>query len=283
MVDSVEKLLRDNSLSFTVSGRDYLIKCLNVDHEDTNPSLRVDRVSGLAHCFSCGWKRNLFKHYGATPPITSIKLANLKEKLNDIRLSMSDLEIPEGSVSFKQKFRGISPATLKYFEAFYTESVEVLKDRIVFPIRDVTGKISVFIARHTLSDAQPKYVLYPRHSKVSCYPFKIDNSSRSIILVEGIFDMINLYDKGLRNVVCVFGTQSLKNNIKEKLLVYKTQGIIKVYVLFDGDKAGKTAAAELKPLIEQEDFIVEIMDLPDDVDPGSLDQEEVDRIKEYIK
>lgn len=283
MVDSVEKLLRDNSLSFTVSGRDYLIKCLNVDHEDTNPSLRVDRVSGLAHCFSCGWKRNLFKHYGETPPITSIKLANLKEKLNDIKLSMSDLEIPEGSVSFKQKFRGISPATLKYFEAFYTESVEVLKDRIVFPIRDVTGKISVFVARHTLSDAQPKYVLYPRHSKVSCYPFKIDNSSRSIILVEGIFDMINLYDKGLRNVVCVFGTQSLKNNIKEKLLVYKTQGIIKIYVLFDGDNAGKTAAAELKPLIEQEDFIVEIMDLPDDVDPGSLDQEEVDRIKEYIK
>ena len=59
MSDPVLDLINKNSLAFSVSGRDYLIKCLNPDHEDSNPSFRVDKVSGVAHCFSCGFKTNL--------------------------------------------------------------------------------------------------------------------------------------------------------------------------------------------------------------------------------
>ena len=95
--------------------------------------------------------------------------------------------------------------------------------------------------------------------------------------------MLNLYDKGMRNVSCVFGTSTLKNATKERLMPFKVQGVEKIFILFDGDKAGRDAANEIKPLIEAENFKVEIIKLPDDTDPGELDQASVDSIKEYTK
>lgn len=280
---TVEELLREKGLLFTSSGRDYLIKCLNPDHEDSSPSLRIDKISGVAHCFACGWRRNLFKHYGAIPPVNSIKLSKLKDKIKELKLTFLDLQMPDDVIPYTQAFRGISVSTLKKFEAFYTFSVEKLADRIVFPIRDITGKITSFNARHTLSDANPRYIFYPEHSVVGCYPVILENQYSSIVIVEGIMDMLNMYDKGVHNAVCVFGTHSLKNNIQQKLLPYKTQGIRKIFILFDGDAAGSKAAIELKPLIEEQDFIVEIIDLPEGVDPGDLDAASVMQIKEYIK
>ena len=77
---SVEALLNEKGISFTSSGRDYLIKCLNPEHDDSNPSLRVDKVNGVAHCFSCGWRRSLFKHFGIIST-GSVRIARLKEKI----------------------------------------------------------------------------------------------------------------------------------------------------------------------------------------------------------
>jgi DNA primase len=114
------------------------------------------------------------------------------------------------------------------------------------------------------------------------FPSHLPSGYSSMVLVEGIFDMLNLYDKGLENVVCAFGTNTLQNDTKQKLLPFKAQGITHIYLLFDGDEAGKKAAELLKPLIEQEGFIVEIIKLPDDTDPGELDTEDVRSIAEYI-
>jgi DNA primase len=278
---SVEALLNEKGIPFTSSGRDYLIKCLNPEHDDSNPSLRVDKVNGVAHCFACGWKRNLFKHFGVITDNSSIRIAKLKEKIKELKVSMQEVVFPDGATPYTQPFRGISSATLKYFEAFYTHSIEKLEDRIIFPLRDVTGKISAFVGRHIMSDANPRYVNYPSGVTLTTYPVKLEGIFTSMVIVEGIFDMLNCYDKGMRNVVSVFGTQSLKAGIHAKLMPYKVQGISKIFILFDGDKAGREAAHELKPLIEEQGFEVEIINLPDDIDPGVLSDEEVASIKEY--
>ncbi len=283
MTDAVLKLLQDNKLSFTVSGKDYLIKCLNSQHEDSNPSCRVDRVRGLTHCLSCGFKCNLFKFFGVFTNNTSVKIQVLKDKLEALKVDANGQELPKGATPYTHKFRGISVETLKHFGAFFTHDVEKLQDRIIFPIKDISDKTLVFVARHTLSEANPRYVNYPSGVVMPVFPAKVTGTHRSIVIVEGMFDMLNMYDKGIDNVVCVFGTNTLKNNTGRKLLAFKVQGITKIFVLFDGDKAGREASAELKPLLETEGFIVEIIALPDDMDPGDMDQEYVDSIKEYIK
>ena len=282
MSDPVLDILNKNNLAFMVSGRDYLIKCLNPEHEDSNPSFRVDRVSGIAHCFSCGFKTNIFKYYGIFTNPVPLKILALKEKLAELKNFGLDLELPAGYTPYTKQFRGISPQTLKYFGAFYTNQVEKLQDRIIFPVKDITGKTVVFVGRHTLSNGNPRYLNYPSGVQLPVFPSHLPTGYKSMVIVEGIFDMLNLYDKGLHNVVCAFGTNTLQNNSKQKLLPFKAQGITHIYLMFDGDEAGQKAAHNLKPIIEDAGFIVELITLPDNVDPGELSQEDVDSTAEYI-
>lgn len=282
MSDPILELLQKNGLAYTVSGRDYLIKCLNPEHEDNNPSFRIDRVSGAAHCFSCGFKTNIFKYFGVFTNPVPLRIANLKKKLHELS-TKREVDIPLGHTPWTKPFRGISSQTLKHFDAFYTNQVEKLQDRIVFPIRDVTKEIKVFVGRHTLSNVNPRYINYPSGVQLPLFPSYLEEPSRSIVLVEGVFDMLNLYDKGVKNAVCCFGTNTLQNTTKQKLLPFKAQGVTNIYILFDGDEAGEKAAHQLKPTLEEDDFIVEIMKLPDGVDPGELDMLDVQSIKEYIK
>lgn len=173
MTEPVLNLLQDKKLAFTVSGRDYLIKCLNPEHDDSSPSLRVDKISGVAHCFACGWKKNLFKYYGLVTSNPSVKIAKLKQKLQELQLSLFEIPLPKGVIPYTQKFRGISTATLKHFEAFYTHDDDTYRDRIIFPIRDVTGKIANFVARHVDISAKPKYIIKPSGTSIQCYPYKV--------------------------------------------------------------------------------------------------------------
>ena len=281
MSDPVLELIQNNGLAYAVSGRDYLIKCLNPEHPDSNPSFRVDRVSGVSHCFACGYKTNLFKYYGVFTNPVPLKILALKEKLKALQDFGKDLEVPKGYTPWLKTFRGVSVATLKYFGAFYTNQEEKLVDRIIFPIKDITQKTVVYVGRHTMSNGNPRYLNYPSGVKIPLFPAHLPKGYKSMVIVEGLFDMLNLYDNGLENVVCAFGTNTLQNDTKQKLLPFKAQGITHIYLMFDGDEAGRKAAKLLKPLLEAEEFIVEIVDLPDNVDPGELGAEDIASIVEY--
>lgn len=283
MSDAVANLLSSKGISYVPSGKDYLIRCLNPEHDDNNPSCRVDRLSGVTHCFSCGWKRNLFKHFGIFTNNTPVKIAKLKQKIQDLRDACIEIDMPDGATPFTREFRNINAATYKHFGAFYTHKVEKLEDRIVFPITDITDKIIAFVGRHMLSDGNPRYLVQPSGRPLPLFPSKFDNSTKSIVLVEGIFDMLNLYDKGVRNVVCTFGTSTIsEDNVSSKLMPYKVQGIEKIYIMYDGDTPGKEAAKKLKPILETQSFSVEIVEIEEDTDPGDMSQDSVNMMKEYL-
>lgn len=282
MSDHVLDLLNKQNISFTVSGRDYLIRCLNPDHDDGNPSFRVDRITGVSHCFSCGFKTNIFKHFGVVGNFTSIKVAKLKEKLKDLAINFNGVEFPEQFIPVTKPFRGISTKTLKEFGSFYVNSGSELSDRIWFPIRDIRGKNMVYVGRHMMSDGNPRYLNYPRGVTMPIYPEVFKESYTSAVLVEGIFDMLNLYDKGLQNVCCTFGTNTLFKEPELKLLSLKTQGVLKIYLMYDGDQAGQDAMNKLEPVLQECGYLTEKIVLEEDSDPGELSQEYVDSIKEYI-
>lgn len=286
MSDFVADLLKEKGIYYRFQGSDLVIKCLNPEHEDTNPSLRVDKTTGIFHCFACGFKGNIFKYYGILTNQTFLKVAKLKNKIAQLKIDRDGLEVPPMAIPYSRSFRGITPATLKRFEAFYIPSsgtyMQGFEDRIIFPIKDASNKIRSFQGRHTLSSANPKYLIYPSNTSLSPYPVVLQGKFHSMVLVEGLFDMLNLQDKGLFNAVAVFGVSNLYKDIKVKLLPYKMQGITKIYIMFDGDDAGNKAADKLKPLLEEAEYEVEIIRLEDDTDPGGMSQEYVDSIKEYI-
>lgn len=283
MSDPVLDLIQKHNLSFTISGRDYVTRCLNPEHNDNNPSFRIDKVTGICHCFSCGYKTNIFKHYGVISNFASIKIAKLKEKLNELARSFEGVPKPDDATPFTRNYRGISPTTFKHFDAYYTFEKPEWEDRVWFPILDQAGRAVAHIGRHLMSHGNPRYMITPRHTKLNLYPQIINPKSSTLILVEGIFDMLNMWDKGCRNVACTFGTSTLLNDTASKLLVYKAQGITHIYLMYDGDKAGQEAMEELKPLIEEAGFVTEIIKLEEGMDPGDFSQEYVDSIKEYTK
>ena len=280
----VYDLLKSRSIDFTASGKDFLVRCLNPNHEDSSPSMRIDRVTGATHCFSCGFKANIFKYFGIFTNPASVKVARLKEKIKAIKIDTNGLEMLDGAVPFTQKFRGISAQTLKKFGAFTTHTIEAMDSRIIFPITDLTGKIRLFIGRHTLSNANPRYIILPNNVQLPLFPPKLEQLNKCIILVEGIFDFLNIYDKGMTNAVCTFGTNTLTNtSIRSKLLPFKAQGVTHIYIMFDGDEAGVKAAAIIKPLLEEAEFIVEVIKLTENTDPGQLSQEDVTSLIEYTQ
>ena len=283
MSNPVLDLLKDKGVAFSVSGKDYVTSCFNPDHNDSNPSFRIDRSTGIAHCFSCGFKTNIFKYYGLLTNNVSVRIAKLKEKLNALKESSNGLDPLEGAKPINKSFRNVSVQTLRHFKAFETDQVEKMIDRIVFPITDVRGKTVCYVGRHSMSNGNPRYVNYPSGVTIPLFPTKFEEKYRTIILVEGIFDMLNCYDKGLKNTVCTFGTSKLLNDVKEKMLSYKVMGIEKVFILYDGDDAGREAARKIKPLIEEAGFLTEIIDLPEGQDPGVITQEDVNSLIEYTK
>jgi DNA primase len=281
-MESLETLLNKNKITYKIQGNDYIVTCLNPEHEDSSPSMRIDKDTGMFNCFACKFKGNIYTYFGLNANTSSIRVAKLKKKINDLKVSIDGLDMPKGAVPYNKTFRHISVKTLRHFEVFTTSEVDELLDRIIVPIKDTRGKYIVFIARHILSNANPKYVIYPSKVKVPTYPVIMPKYTKSIVLVEGIFDMLNMYDKGMTNVVCTFGTQTLKAETEKKMLYYKAQGISKVFILFDGDDAGNTAAKELEPLLVAAGFEVEIIGLAEGSDPGDLTKEEVDSIITYI-
>lgn len=283
MTDTVEELLKTKGVYYSFSGKDLLTKCFNPDHTDTHPSFRIDRISGIAHCFSCGWKCNVFKHFGILTNNVSIRVAKLKEKLQALKETMTGLDPIKGARDITTPYRGISVKTLKHFEMFNTTLDPIFEDRIVFPVKDIRDKVTAYVARHTLSGGNPRYIISPAGATVNVYPLKLEGKPKNIILVEGSYDLLNMYDKGAKNVVCTFGTTKLYSDTAEKLFPFKVMGVEKIFILFDGDDAGKLAAEKTKPLIEECGFNCEIINIPDGIDPGELGYEDIQDIIEYTK
>src|SRR5690606_3219868 len=91
---------------------------------------------------------------------------------------------------------------------------------------------------------------------------------------EGLRDALFLHSKGITNAVCIFGTKYVSmDNVSEHLMPFLLTGVSKVFLLLDGDIAGRSAAAHIELCISRKtDIEVEIVDLPDGVDPSTMDE-----------
>lgn len=280
-MDAIRQVLDSKDIYYIDAGKDYVIKCLNPDHEDSNPSLRVDKLTGLYHCFACGFKGTMLKDANVKTFQRSLKVQKLSKKI--AKLLLTNPEMPKSATPFEWEFRGIKGETYKHFGAFEDTQNKEFVDRVVFPLTDLEGDIQIFCGRHKFTSERDKYLFHPAGIVPPCFPSIASPINGSIILVEGLFDMLNLYDKGLTNVVSNFGCSVLKDvrAAKHKYVQYKLQGVETIYILFDGDKAGREGATKLEPILTSL-FNVDIIELDDGVDPGDLTEDGVQKLKRLI-
>jgi DNA primase len=274
----VDELLQEKRIEYKVSGRDFLVKCLNPEHADTHPSMRIDQVTGIFNCFSCGFRGNAFTHFGEAANFLDIRRQKLKTVIQETRSSSVGFKFPKGFIPYEGNWRQIKPETYKHFEAFLHHD-RSFNGRVVFPIRDITGKVVAFNGRHMTMTETPKYLIYPPQAVLPLYPSAVNSIKGRVILVEGIFDLVNLFDKGLTNAICCFGTRNVD---KEKLSILKMQNIVGLDIIFDGDEAGQTAAEDIKTMGEALGMLVRNIDLGNGIDPGSLAQTQVNKLRERL-
>ena len=272
----VDELLTARGIEFRPSGKDYLIRCLNPDHEDRNPSLRIDKTTGIFNCLSCGYSGNLFNHFGEKPDWLQIRRERLKSVISDKLIETSGLNIPDNAIPFDKDWRGISAATFMKFEAFQHSNSEFI-GRVVFPIRSITNKIIAFCGRHQ-GQVDPKYLFHPAGAKLPLFPIVKPIQGR-IILVEGIMDMINLHDKGLTNAVCAFGVNKVT---VDKINILKIQGVSGIDIFFDNDEAGQNGSEKLKELLEHNELTSRNITFGKIKDPGELTALQVIKLKETL-
>ena len=285
----VREVLDTNHVQYKFSVKDYIVQCFSPQHDDNSPSCHVDKISGIFHCWSCGHSGNVYQEFGLiVPNQVNVKIDRLQQKIKKLMWS-KPLELPLDAIPFENSYRKISKETLMHFGAFISDDKDLdMEGRLIFPLTDINDDIRIFLGRFMYSDLDPKYKIYPEHTEIPLYPEIPEIYKGSIILVEGIFDLLNLYDKGLKNVVLCGGVHIglVKKKAKqakniERLLTYKYQGVSTMYTMFDGDTAGREAAEGLKAYAG-ETFNIQNIDLKDDQDPGGLSQIEVDKIKEKL-
>lgn len=271
----IKELLERNSITYRESGKDYLIRCLNPDHDDRNPSMRIDKLTGIFGCFSCGFKGSLLKYFGAPSSPIELHIGKLREKIKKQLHESVGVPIPEDAIPFASDWRGISAGTYKKFGAFEHHS---LAGRIVFPITSASGKVTCLVGRHTSMEGNPRYLNYPSGVTIPLFP-QVTPITGRVILVEGLFDMLNLHDKGLTNAIAAFGTNSVN---EAKLDILKARGVTGIDIIFDGDDAGRKAAASLKELCQKKEFSVTVTNLKDGEDPGDFSEEKVKRLHKHL-
>ncbi len=267
---TVQELLEKKKLPFTASGQDYVIKCLNPDHDDSSPSMRIDKVLGIFRCPSCNFKGNIFYYYGEKIDKLSTARETVSRKLDTIRAQSIGLKIPVDSVPLSAAYR-VSLDTLNKFEAFRTSNQDLL-GRVVFPIRDLKGKITCFIGRAEDPYEKVRYKVFPSGRSIPLYPLNtVEPLQGRVLIVEGIFDMLNLYEHGCRNVLCVLGANNLN---AENFKLLKIIGVSGIDILFDADKPGQEAALKTKDELEGLEFHVRNINLKSG-DPGDMSQSHV--------
>lgn len=273
---TVDELLNSKGISYRPGGKDLLIRCLNPDHDDKNPSLRVDKTTGIFNCFSCGFSGSIFEHFGEKANWLQIRRDRVKSIIADKLHEATGHNIPANAVPFDQDWRGISRDTYRKFEAFQHSNPEFI-GRVVFPVRNISHKIIGFCGRHQ-GDGVPKYLFHPAKIKLPLFPI-VKPIQGSIILVEGIMDMINLHDKGLTNAICMFGVNSFT---EDKLNLLKIQGISAIYTFMDNDEAGQNGADKIRKLVEDNELEIQNITMQNVKDPGELTASKVIKLKEKL-
>ena len=151
-------------------------------------------------------------------------------------------------------------------------ALDYFRERIIFPIFNLQGKIIAFGGR-VLDEKLPKYLNSPEtpvyYKAKNLYGlFQAKQSIRQknqVIIMEGYTDVLIAHQFGFDNAVASLGTALTGQQIS--LLKRFADEIL---IAFDSDSAGKSATLRSLGLVKKAGLAVKIVYLPPDSDPADI-------------
>ncbi|HEL9644011.1 DNA primase [Streptococcus suis] len=153
---------------------------------------------------------------------------------------------------------------------------DAFQGRIIFPLTNEQGQVVAFSGRiWTQADIENKQLAKYKNSRSTAIfnksyeLYHLDKAKasikkeREVYLMEGFMDVIAAHRAGLDNAVASMGTALTREQVQ-----HISKFCQKVVITYDGDKAGQAATA--KALEELQNLQVEIVSLPDNMDPDEF-------------
>lgn len=161
------------------------------------------------------------------------------------------------------------------------------RDRVIFPVHNISGRVVAFGARTLRSDKKvakylnsPESEIYSKRNEIYGLYFakRAIQQQDCAIMVEGYLDVISMHQVGIENVVASSGTSLTQQQIR--LLSRFSRNMT---VIYDSDPAGIKASLRGIDLILQEGLNVRVVLLPDGEDPDSFARSHTaDEVRQYI-
>lgn len=178
------------------------------------------------------------------------------------------------------KERGLKKETIKEFGLGHCKR-GILKGRIAIPIHNEKEELVAYVGRYPGKHPKEenKYI-FPPNFKKNLVLFNLNRTKskekeKELILVEGFFDVFNLWQVGFKNVVALMGSSLTKG--QEELILRYLGKDGRITLIFDPDEAGQKAEKEvIDKLIEK--AYVKIIRLKDGIDLDRLSKKEINSL-----
>ncbi|MGA8849665.1 MAG: DNA primase [Dehalococcoidia bacterium] len=164
-------------------------------------------------------------------------------------------------------------------------SYDRFRNRLLFPICDIQGRVTGFGAR-VLDDSLPKYINSPQTPifDKSSSLYGIDKGKSAIrkknlvIIVEGYMDVLTAHQHGWQNVVGSMGT-SLTDKQVEGIKRFTNN----ITLALDADLAGEEATLRGKAILAYSNAEANVMLLPPGKDPDEVIREDLTLWQELVE
>ena len=218
------------------------------------------------HCFACGRGGNILDFVAEMEDVNIREAALLIKNWFGVggkrKLTREKEGAPEPErefnppLSFELKLdpshpylkeRGLKRRTIKTFGLGYCRR-GLMQGRIGIPIHNEKGELVAYGGRWPGDppEGEPKYKLPPNFKK-HLVLFNLNRAKEladeGLILVEGFFDVFQLWQKGEKNAVGLMGTSM--SNEQERLILETLGPEGKLTLMLDPDEAGQKAEKEI--------------------------------------
>lgn len=274
----ITEILSAEEIPFKRIGREAVTLC--PWHADTHPSLTVNDDKNICFCFACGGgsdgiayvqqkfglsfsdaviriaeKHDIAVAYDNITPEQAARIAKTRQAallrvVNAHKRYRAQLKEDGGEIARDWILeRGLLPATSKEFELGWSKE-GWLGGRIVVPIHDHRGNLVGFTGRALTAEAaeEGKYK-NSANSDIFDKDAIIFNEHRAgvearragyLMFVEGHFDVISLWQHGIRNVVATQGTAGPTIHTIKRLMRHTRRFVL----CYDGDQGGMKAVEQ---------------------------------------
>lgn len=160
---------------------------------------------------------------------------------------------------------------------------DYFRNRVMFPIIDVSGNIIAFGGR-VMDDSKPKYLNssdtpgFKKSRNLFALNYARKNCDERLILCEGYMDVIALHAAGFENAVATLGTAITSE--QARLISKYTKNVV---ISYDMDNAGRTAADKAMRLLAEVGVDVKILNMTGAKDPDEyIKKFGADRFRQLI-